>query len=1019
MISLYYRKQRRLPIIKFYLLGLKYKWQKVIGTMEDLRSFRNKGDLLILGHTKYRILDIAGFGGSSVVYQAVYADQLNAENWHQVLIKELYPFHPKGYIYRDTNGFIQCLPEAKEQMDCNKLRFKQGNQVNLELLEKIPSQTSGNLNSYEAYGTYYSILTVHGGQTLEELMENKKVQTLQTSVELTIKILDALELFHENRLLHLDISPDNIILLPEQAMLIDYNSTWNMDSNLYTDFTFSVKEGYSAPEIYFQDFSQIGYATDLYSVCAIFCQMLTGTKLSKEAVTVTTLKKLFSDNCEIFQREPQSAVHKTMEILYKGLHVLGRKRYQTINSFRDDLDEVLNRIFQKGVSHSAIWESSRSLCKKSLSSERYLPQEISLVNGETAGLEDIYIQLKDGKNLLLTGPGGMGKTRLLQELWKNAVKEYHPKRPVVYYIPLKDYQQMPEEKEYIHKYVIRHLSFSDKQKGIADALRELEHIFCTCIKNNVSIVLLLDGLNEAGSRCGNLLKEIEYLASLEGISILVTERFNEVHEYGLSSFHAAQLLPLKESVVEDRLVEFELSMPSKQDIRELLCNPMMLHLYLEMADISKEVSPKQPALQEIHSTQNLVASYFDHLLLHQIRLDSGDKAAQLCHRYILQHLLPEIAGEMKRKNHSLLTFDELYLVVKRNFANLRLPEFGKSFDFYLGKARFMLVGIADESQWFDFAVTETLIGNLNLIVKGENGYFGLLHDNFQDYLLEVWERNRSIYRKQKLRLWKPKLLTIFLIVFMGIAGIFTLYQQNKSIEILDFNQRSKPHQEPRYTEEEQQVIDRVAICLETNLAALSAQIMAQRDILEQASKSGILEPIPKELEDLRQFIVYKTTMTNTFPILSLHPKLIEQLIEINPEIPISYLQDLCSKPSQMSFIMENALLQLDEMLCDYDSIYQDREIRKEIVEAYQLYLDAYTEYVFYEFDYVLMYMAPDEMITILNENRYSPIFQDYFKITGISKQDTDIVKTAMDYSADKLKNAQQKMTLHHFKIDWQ
>ncbi len=182
-------------------------------------------------------------------------------------------------------------------MDCNKLRFKQGNQVNLELLEKIPSQTSGNLNSYEAYGTYYSILTVHGGQTLEELMENKKVQTLQTSVELTIKILDALELFHENRLLHLDISPDNIILLPEQAMLIDYNSTWNMDSNLYTDFTFSVKEGYSAPEIYFQDFSQIGYATDLYSVCAIFCQMLTGTKLSKEAVTVTTLKKLFSDNC--------------------------------------------------------------------------------------------------------------------------------------------------------------------------------------------------------------------------------------------------------------------------------------------------------------------------------------------------------------------------------------------------------------------------------------------------------------------------------------------------------------------------------------------------------------------------------------------------------------------------------------------------------------------------------------------------------------------------------------------------
>lgn len=986
--------------------------------MKDLRSFRNKGDLLILGHTEYQILDIAGFGGSSIVYQAAYADQLNAEKWHQVLIKELYPFHPKGYIYRDANGFIQCFPEAKEQMDCDKLRFKQGNQVNLELLEKLPSQTSGNLNSYEAYGTYYSVLTVHGGQTLEEFMKNEKFQTLQASVELTIKILDALELFHENQLLHLDISPDNIILLPEQAMLIDYNSTWNMNSNLCTDFTFSEKDGYSAPEIYFQDFSQISYATDLYSVCAIFCQMLTGTKLSKQAVTVTTLKKLFSDNCEIFQREPQSAVHKTMEILSKGLHALARERYQTINRFRDDLDEVLNRIFQKGVSHSAIWESSRSLCKKSISSERYLPQEISLFHGETVGLEDIYLQLKDGKNLLLTGPGGMGKTRLLQELWKNAVKEYHPKRPVVYYIPLKEYQQMPEEKEYIRKYVIRHLSFSDNQKGTADALHELEHMFSTRIKNNVSIILLLDGLNETGSRCGRLLKEIEYLASLEGISILVTERSNEVHEYGLSSFLSAQLLCLKESVVKDTLEEFELSMPSKQDIRELLCNPMMLHLYLEMEDINKKVSPKQSSLQEIHSTQNLVASYFDHLLLHQMRLDSGDKAAQLCHRYILQHLLPEIAGEMKRKGHSLLTFDELYLVVKRNFDNLRLPEFGKSFDLYLGKARFMLVGIADESQWFDFAVTENLIGSLGLIVKGENGYFGLLHDNFQEYLLEVWERNRSIYKKQKLRLWKPKLLIISLIVFIGIAGIFTLYQQG-NIGILDFNQRPKSQQESQYTEEEQQVIDRAAICLETNLAALSAQIMAQRDILEQASKSGILELVPKELDDLRQFIEYKITMVNTFPILSLKPELIEQIIEINAEIPISYLQDLCNKPSQMSLIMENALLQLDKMLCNYDSIYQDAEIRKEIVEAYQLYLDAYTEYVFYEFDYVLMYMARDEMVTILNENRYSPIFQDYFKTTGISKQDIDMIKTAMDYSADKLKNAQQEMTLHHFKIDWQ
>ena len=43
------------------------------------RSFRKKGDILLLGHTEYNIIDVAGFGGSSVVYKAVYEDNTSLQ----------------------------------------------------------------------------------------------------------------------------------------------------------------------------------------------------------------------------------------------------------------------------------------------------------------------------------------------------------------------------------------------------------------------------------------------------------------------------------------------------------------------------------------------------------------------------------------------------------------------------------------------------------------------------------------------------------------------------------------------------------------------------------------------------------------------------------------------------------------------------------------------------------------------------------------------------------------------------
>lgn len=986
--------------------------------MAYTRELRKEGERLLLGGTEYQIVDVTGCGGSSVVYRAVYQDALNIDQLHQVLIKELYPFTPRGEVYRDENGWIRWIPDAEELVLVSRMRFKQGNQVNLKLLQRLPSQMSGNLNSYEAYGTYYSVLTVHGGQNLQDVLESGKRRTLRETAQIMEKILDALECFHENRLLHLDISPDNILLLPEQAMLIDYNSAWSLDDEQNEEFVFSEKDGYSAPEIRMRESRQIGYATDLYSVCAVFFHMLTGRKLTDSEIIGNRLKQSICADLEIFENEPKSAVYKAIQIILRGLHMLARKRYQSVNELRADMDELLNRIEGKGVSHSAIWESSRTLYKKTGKADTpYLRQEIGLSKAGDVSLEELYTELRNGGNFLLKGPGGMGKTRLLKELWRMGTKGYQHTSPVVYYISLKEYQETQQEAFYIRNHFVQNLCFSKKQSTAEDAAHELERIFDRSIGNSVSVILLLDGLNEAGSSREKLLKEIESLSQREGVSILVTERSDEVLKYALGSFQSAQMLPLKEEIVEEELEKQGILMPSEPRLRELLSNPMMLGLYREVCsteDAYTEKEKKQQA-EAITSMEMLVMSYLKSLQMHQMRVHTGDQAAQLRDQYILEHLLVDIAGEMKKQKSTLLTFDELYAVVKQNYNTLQEKEFGKCFPEYLGKARLIFAGIANEAEWFDFAIVERLIGELGLLVKSENGYgkkryYGLIHDNFLDYLMKQADIKFALYeKKRRLKRFLKADLAVLSAILVLLAGGVTVYYGKAA---------AAGTEKQVYSEEEQKTIDRAIVCLQQNLGTLSSQIMAQRDILEMAEKTGVLKNNSTDTESLSWWIENKKTLTESLTVLSLKAELIEELVAINPEFPIEHLQALSERPVEMGSIMNQALQRLDEMLCDPDSVYTDEQVRQEIVEVYQKYLDLYVQYTFFEFDYVVMSMDPKNVGKILDDNRYTQIFWDYFNATSVGEQDLERVKAAMNSALENLKSAQREMGSSNYKIDW-
>ena len=245
-----------------------------------------------------------------------------------VLIKELFPFHPQGKIRREPAGEILVEPGAEELWETHRDSFEVGNRVHLRLLEQHPDLMvmGANLNTFSLNGTFYSVLGYSGGRSLQEAL-NQPGQTLRGSVERMIRLLNALEAFHCSDYLHLDISPDNIMLVGkadrEQLFLIDYNSARKVGD--LSGGYLSCKPGYSSPEVSTGEEDTIDFSADLYSVAAVFFRCIMGRSLTLEETLLPVPPE--GSGSPLLADVPQTVSSMVSRILRKGLNTLPSKRH--------------------------------------------------------------------------------------------------------------------------------------------------------------------------------------------------------------------------------------------------------------------------------------------------------------------------------------------------------------------------------------------------------------------------------------------------------------------------------------------------------------------------------------------------------------------------------------------------------------------------------------------------------------------------------------------------------------------
>ena len=287
---------------------------------ENLHCLR-KGTRLI---GRYTIEGVLGQGGFGITYLGI--DDLHEK---KVAIKE---FFPQGIVtrnieYQDT--VTVTFVGEKDNYEKGKERFL--NEARTMAKFSKDEGIVKALDFFEINNTAYIVMEYLEGITLKQyLRENQRIAP-EDLIELLVPLIEALDEIHSQGMIHRDISPDNIMVLPDgRIKLMDFGAARD-----YTEFgekslSIVLKPVYAPPEQY-QTHGVQGPWTDIYALCATMYKCITGENPPDaiERVMDDHLKKISAFGIPVLPQIEKAII--------KGMSVTAKDRYQNVGDFCEDL----------------------------------------------------------------------------------------------------------------------------------------------------------------------------------------------------------------------------------------------------------------------------------------------------------------------------------------------------------------------------------------------------------------------------------------------------------------------------------------------------------------------------------------------------------------------------------------------------------------------------------------------------------------------------------------------------------
>jgi eukaryotic-like serine/threonine-protein kinase len=278
-----------------------------------------RGDLFA---SRYELLSTLGKGGMGVVYLA--RDQQLDE---EVALKVLRP---------------DVMKEDHSLLD----RFKQ----EIKLARRITHRNVLRTHDFgEADGTPYISMEYLEGVTLKDLISSKGALPIGVGLRIAKQMCQGLEAAHAQGVVHRDIKPQNMLILPETGDLkiMDFGiarvsemkaGTAAGASGLTTAGTVMGTPDYIPPEQ--AQGSAADYRSDIYSLSVVLYEVFTG-RLPFTADTIMKVVLAHIRNPPPPPRTVNDHIPASLEaVILRGLKKEPAERYQSVEEMARDLDEV-------------------------------------------------------------------------------------------------------------------------------------------------------------------------------------------------------------------------------------------------------------------------------------------------------------------------------------------------------------------------------------------------------------------------------------------------------------------------------------------------------------------------------------------------------------------------------------------------------------------------------------------------------------------------------------------------------
>lgn len=266
----------------------------------------------------YQIGAVRGQGGFGITYAAM--DLYKAR---RVAIKEYFPARSAARA-----GVCQVMPVTGQSET-----YRGGLNSFLEeamMLSAVGALTSvvAVLDYFQANGTAYLVMEFVDGVPLHHIVNQQGRLSAHAFLPLLPELLQDLGILHKAGVIHRDISPDNLILMPNGRLkLLDFGSARSFRDD--KDMTMLHKAGFSPVEQY-QSRGQ-GSWTDVYALAATIYYCLTGT------IPPAAVDRLVHDTIVRPNSLGAGLTSWQEKVLMYGLAVQPKTRYASMEQFKQAL----------------------------------------------------------------------------------------------------------------------------------------------------------------------------------------------------------------------------------------------------------------------------------------------------------------------------------------------------------------------------------------------------------------------------------------------------------------------------------------------------------------------------------------------------------------------------------------------------------------------------------------------------------------------------------------------------------